>query len=156
MSRPEIPSQEFTQFVKETEPRFSYAFYAAYGPEVGSDVTAEALAYAWQHWGRIRRMDNPAGYLYRVGQSKARWYHRPTVRFPEVPRSAVPEIEPGLPRALQHLTKNRRLAVVLICGMRWTEEEVARVVGLSRSTVRTHLERGLAPLRDALEVPLDV
>lgn len=156
MPKTEIRSQEFTRFVKETEPGLSYAFFAAYGPEVGSDVTAESLAYAWQHWERVRRMDNPAGYLFRVGQSKARWYHRPLVCFPDVPRSAVPEIEPGLPAALQRLTRNQRVAVVLIHGMEWTEAEVARLIGRSRSTVRTHLERGLARLRDALEVTVDV
>jgi RNA polymerase sigma-70 factor (ECF subfamily) len=156
MSKPEIPSQEFTRFVKETEPRLSHAFYTAYGPEVGSDVTAESLAYAWQHWERIRRMDNPAGYLYRVGQSKARWYHRPVVYFPNVSRSAVPEVDPRLPSALQQLTRNQRIAVVLIHGMEWTEQEVARLTGRSRSTVRTHMERGLARLREALEVTVDV
>lgn len=48
------PSQEFTRFVKEVEPRLSYAFYAAYGPEVGSEVTSEALVYAWEKWPRVR------------------------------------------------------------------------------------------------------
>ena len=48
----EIRSPEFTRFVKEVEPRLSYAFYAAYGPEVGADVTADSLAYAWENWAR--------------------------------------------------------------------------------------------------------
>ena len=37
-------SSEFTRFVKEVEPRLSYAFFAAYGPEIGCDVTSEALS----------------------------------------------------------------------------------------------------------------
>jgi DNA-directed RNA polymerase specialized sigma24 family protein len=48
------------------------------------------------------------------------------------------------------------LAVVLVYGMEWTEDEVATLIGRSRSTVRTHLERGLARLRDELEVTIDV
>jgi hypothetical protein len=36
--------QAFTRFVKETEPRLSYALAAAYGPEVGAEATADALA----------------------------------------------------------------------------------------------------------------
>jgi len=35
-------------------------------------VTAEALAYAWENWDRLSSMKNPVGYLYRVGQSRAR------------------------------------------------------------------------------------
>jgi DNA-directed RNA polymerase specialized sigma24 family protein len=67
MRKPATASREFTRFIKEVEPRLSHAFYAANGPEVGSEVTAESLAYAWQHWHRLRQMGNPAGYLYRVG-----------------------------------------------------------------------------------------
>lgn len=147
--------KEFTRFFKEAEPRLSYAFFATYGPDVGSDVTSETLVYAWEHWDRIRRMENPAGYLYRVGQSKARWYHRPRRLFPAVIRSEVPEVEPGLPKALELLTRNQRLAVVLIHGLEWTEQEVAQLIGRSRSTVRTHLERGLLHLREELEVRID-
>ncbi len=39
--------------------------------------------------------------------------------------------------------------------MEWTEQEVADLIGRSRSTVRTHLERGLARLRESLEVTVD-
>ena len=151
-----IYSPEFTRFVKEVEPRLSYAFFAAYGPEVGADVTAESLAYAWEHWTRLRVMENPAGYLYRVGQSKARWYHRPRVCFPSPLRAAIPQVEPRLPEALQQLTRNQRVAVVLVHGLEWTEEEVAALIGRSRSTVHTHLERGVARLRQELEVMIDV
>ena len=149
-------SPEFTRFVKEVEPRLSYAFYAVYGPEVGSEVTAESLIHAWENWPRLCEMENPVGYLYRVGQSKARWYHRPRACFPQPSPSAIPDVEPKLPEALRHLTRNQRLAVVLVYGMEWTEEEVATLIGRSRSTVRTHLERGMARLRDELEVTIDV
>ena len=147
--------RDFARFVKGVEPKLSHAFYAAYGPDVGADVTAEALEYAWKHWDRINEMDNPAGYLFRVGQSKARWYHRPAIAFPRIPRSIDPVFEPGLPAALESLTKNQRLSVVLVYALEWTEQEVADVLGRSRSTVHTHLDRGLAHLRAALEVPVD-
>ena len=151
MQNIETLSSEFTRFVKEAEPRLSYAFFAAYGPEVAADVTSDALAYAWEHWSEIREMENPSGYLYRVGQSKARWYHKPRTFFPSIARSSIPEVEPRLPEALGHLTRNQRVAVVLVYAMDWTEDEVARLIGRSRSTVRTHLERGLLRLRDELE-----
>jgi DNA-directed RNA polymerase specialized sigma24 family protein len=146
------PDREFTRFVKEVEPRLSYTFYAAYGAEVGNEVTADALAYAWEHWDKITKMDNPAGYLYRVGQSKARRYRRPQVLFPKVTPEHAPECEPGLPAALEQLTESQRQAVILVYALEWTEEEAARVLGKSRSTLRTHLERGLAHLRQSLEV----
>lgn len=75
--------------------------------------------------------------------------------FPRVPTSTTPDVEPRLPEALERLTRNQRLSVVLVYAMEWTEEEAARPIGRSRSTVRTHLEHGLARLREELEVTID-
>ncbi len=147
--------QAFTRFVKETEPRLSYAFAAAYGPEVGADVTAEALGWAWEHWGRVQEMDNPAGYLYRVGQSKARWYHRPRVLFPTVAPAESTAVDPVLPDALERLSKHQRVAVVLVHGLGYSEREVADLLGISRWSVRTHAERALKRLRMTLGVAID-
>lgn len=145
----------FTRFVKETEPRLSYAFAAAYGPEVGAEVTADALEWAWEHWGKVSKMANPAGYLYRVGQSKARWYHRPRVLFPELPPNELPDLSPELPVALETLSRNQRVAVVMIHGIGYSEREVADLLGLSRWSVRTHADRGMRRLRSALGVTAD-
>ena len=147
--------QAFTRFVKGVEPRLSYAFAAAYGPEVGTEVTAEALAWAWEHWDRVEKMGNAAGYLYRVGQSKARWYHRPRVLFPSVPPQEVSGLAPDLPDALEVLTKQQRVTVLLIHGLGYSEREVADLLGLSRRSVRTHANRGLARLRSTLGVMVD-
>lgn len=147
--------QLFTRFVKGVEPQLSYAFAAAYGPEVGADVTSEALAWAWEHWERVRQMENPSGYLYRVGQSKARWYHRPRVLFPSVSPPEVGGPSPELPDALEQLTKQQRVTVLLIHSLGYSEREVADLLGLSRWTVRTHANRGLTRLRSALGVMVD-
>ena len=148
--------QAFTRFVKETEPRLSYALAAAYGPEVGAEATADAFAYAWENWERIKGMVNPAGYLYRVGQSRSRRYRRPRVLFPRPTPDQPSFVEPALPTALEGLTRNRRAAVTLIHALGWTEREAAELVGISRSTLRTHAERGLSRLRAELEVHVDV
>ena len=148
-------TRDFTRFVKEAEPRLSYALAAAYGPEVGADVTADALAWAWEHWEKVQIMTNPSGYLYRVGQSKARRYHRPRVLFPQVSPAEVSGMAPELPEALEGLSKHQRVAVVLIHGLDYSEREVADLLGLSRWSVRTHAERGLGRLRSALGVTVD-
>ena len=156
MRRRRSDEQAFTRFVKETEPRLSYALAAAYGPEVGAEATADALAYAWENWERIRAMVNPAGYLYRVGQSRSRRYRRPRVLFPRPAPDQPSLIEPRLPEALEDLTRNQRVAVTLIHALGWTEREAAELMGISRSTLRTHAERGLSHLRAQLEVEVDV
>ena len=150
----DVPSdhQEFTRFVKETEPRLSHALAAAYGPEIGAEATADAFVWAWEHWERVCTMKHPVGYLYRVGQSNARRYYRPQRLFPV---STGPSIDPTLPVLLEGLSKNQRVATVLVHALGFTEREVAELLGISRWSVRTHAERGLARLRAALEVTAD-
>ena len=143
----------FDEFVRAAERQLALALTAAYGPEVGAEATAEALAYAWEHWERIGGMDNPVGYLFRVGQSKARRHRwrRPPVSPPS-PGREDPWIEPGLPNALASLSRRQRLAVVLISGFEWSQQEAADLMGVTRSTVQRHLDRGMARLRAALGV----
>ena len=148
--------REFTRFVKETEPRLSYALAAAYGIEIGAEATADALEWAWENWSKVETMKNPAGYLYRVGQSKARRHFRPVVLFPAVPQLEAPGVDPDLHLALAHLSKNQRVAAVMVHGLGYTEREVADLLGMSRWSVRTHAERGLSKLKSELEVKIDV
>lgn len=146
---------EFTAFVERVEPRLSYALAAAYGVEVGAESTADALAYAWERWTEVKLMDNPAGYLYRVGQSAARRHRRTGPLFPVVHHGELPQVEPGLPAALSRLSEAQRTAVVLLFVLEWTEREAADLLGVDRSTVRRHRDRGLAKLRASLEVSTD-
>jgi len=137
--------------------RLQRAFVAAYGPERGADAVAEALGYAWEHWRRIRRMENPIGYLYRVGQTRTR-PRRPPVSLrwdPATGHSGEHLVEPGLLSAVGSLSEAQRVAVVLVHGYEWTLREVAELTGVTVSTVQTHVERALAKLRDALEVADD-
>ena len=48
----------FTEFVRAVEPRLRIALMARYGPERGREATAEALAYAWEHWERVAEMNH--------------------------------------------------------------------------------------------------
>ncbi len=140
----------FTIFVDKTEPRLKRALCATYGSEAGVEATRDALVYAWQHWHRIKDMDNPMGYLYTVGRSRTRRYLRRKVLFPAVPSDRMPWVEPGLPVAVARLSETQRVCVVLTEGYQWTHREVADFLGVSRSTVQTHIERALERLRREL------
>ena len=61
----------FTSFVREIEPRLRHSLIPSVGLDAATEATAEALAYGWEHWDRLRQMDNPAGYLYRVAKQMA-------------------------------------------------------------------------------------
>lgn len=141
--------ESFTSFVESAEPRLRRALVARFGPDEGRDATADALAYGWENWDRLSGIDNPVGYLYRVGQHRGfrRW--RPPV-LPPAPHRSLPEVEPELPQALALLSQRQRTAVLLVHSFGWTHEEVAELMEVSVSTVRNHLRRGMDRLRKAL------
>jgi RNA polymerase sigma-70 factor (ECF subfamily) len=147
-------AERFTEFVVHAGGRIQQGLMAALGPDAGAEAAAEALAYGWEHWTRIETMENPAGYLYRVGRS-----HRPAewriVSEVSVREDSAPWVEPGLTRALADLSERQRVATLLVHAGEWTLAEVAELLGLDRGTVKKHADRGLAKLRAALEVTLD-
>ena len=149
--------ESFRSFAAATQKRLWLALCAEVGADQADDAVAEALLYAWQHWDRIESMANPQGYLYRAAQRHAR-RHRPRrpIELPRPEPARLPEIEPGLVEALAALSANQRVVVFVVEGCGWTLAEAAGLLDVSVSTVRNHLARGMAHLRDLLEVDVDV
>jgi len=141
----------FTQFVSTHERRLRESLMARFGGADGWDAAAEAVVYGWEHWDRISQMENPVGYLYRVGLSRgrrARTRRRPV--FDAVETSRIPDVEPRLPDALSTLSERQRTVVVLVHCFQWTHSEVGDLLGLSKTTVQNHLQRGMDRLRRAM------
>ena len=143
----------YTDFVTLHQDAIRHALVAAHGIEAGREAAADAFSYGWEHWDRISGMDNPAGYLYRVGQHRARRQRRDLPLFVPPPSADHdPWVEPALPAALEMLTARQRTAVVLIHAYEMTYQEAADLLGVTRSSIQRHLERGLAKLRLQLGV----
>jgi RNA polymerase sigma-70 factor (ECF subfamily) len=157
--RAEEDEAAFDALVLRVEPGLRRALIAAYGSHVGRDATADALAWAWEHFDRARDLDNPAGYLFRVGQTSARRHHRRTARETDaaehLAHGTEPTFEPSLLPALASLSVRQRTSVLLVHGFGYTLEEAALLQGCRTSTVRNHLERGLRHLREHLGVTTD-
>jgi DNA-directed RNA polymerase specialized sigma24 family protein len=132
--------------------RVRRALVAAYGVEVGSEAAADAMAYAWEHWEKVQTMDNPAGHLYRVGQSAARKYRpRRPIALPMLPAGDEwADMRPELPGALARLSGRQRAAVLLVHAHGETYADAAATLGMSVSTLRNHLNRGMRRLRTLL------
>lgn len=139
---------DFEALIAEVEPPLRRALCAAYGLERGREATAEAVAWAWEHRDRLAEVRQPVPFLYRVGQSRIR---RRLVRVPFVrAEHHDPHVEPALAAALRALSRRQRVAVVLVHAYDWTAPEVADLLGISSSSVETHLRRGLRHLRREL------
>lgn len=148
--KPAIAAEEFSAFMSLVEPRLRRALAGAVGLDAAPDAVAEALAYAWQHWDRVKDMANPAGYLYRVARSHSRVRPPKRVKFLIDVAARLPDIEPALPGALRDLPERQRTVVWLVYACEWSYAEVAAALDISASAVGTHARRGLTTLRSKI------
>lgn len=153
-SEPVVTSEELSEdayvsWHRLVEPRLRAALVAEFGAELGRDATSEALSYVWENRLRVLGLDNAAGYAFRVGQRWARRQRTSSRRAFLIDDKApvTPGFEPELHSALAALSTRQRQVVVLCVGYGLTHAEVAALLGISRSSVQNHVERGLRHLR---------
>jgi RNA polymerase sigma-70 factor (ECF subfamily) len=146
------------------------AFYAGHLPRVvracalvlldraeAEDVAAEAFARLWSHWGRIHGEDHAGGYVFTTAMRLCSKGRRRAARevvgaVPERGAAADPTDREAVIDALRTLPLRQRQSVVLRDWAGFPTEEVARILGAKASTVRVHLARGRAALRERLTV----
>ena len=141
---------DFEALVERVEPQLRRALCGHVREGAVEDAVAEALAYAWENRDRVLGMENPAGYLYRVAQSRSRRKREGLLVWPG--ERMMPDVEPGLPDALAGLPRTQASAVWLVHGCGWTYPMAAEALGVSVSAIGTHLSRGLDGLRRELGV----
>jgi DNA-directed RNA polymerase specialized sigma24 family protein len=148
----EVDAAEFERFVATVEPGLRRALVATFGPVDGRQAVVDALSWAWEHWDRIGLIERPGAYLYRVGQTAVTRQRPRPVAWPGEGVVAPPEVEPELVAALRSLSDQQRASVLLVHAHGWTQRAAAEQLGVSVSTLREHLARGLERLRALMEV----
>ena len=68
------------------------------------------------------------------------------------PPDEISEFEPRLLPALERLSEMQRVVVVLTSAYGWQQAEVAALLEITPSSVRTHQARALERLADELKV----
>lgn len=142
--------------MREIEPILRRSLVGAFGPLDGRQATVDALAWAWENWPKVRGMNNPGGYLFRVGRTAAareRPRDVPKADFGQfVVDSNDDHVEPGLIAALAGLPSAQRSAVLLVHGHGYTLRAAAEILGRTPSTVHSECKRALSGLRKQLGV----
>lgn len=130
------------------------------------DLAQDAFVRVFERWPRVERLENAAGYLYRVALNARRSRLR-RVRVaaakafrlrPEPPADPEDAADDRLTvrRALAALPPGQRQAVVLVEWLGLTDAEAGEVLGLSPGAVRTRLHRARTALRNLLRGDDDV
>jgi DNA-directed RNA polymerase specialized sigma24 family protein len=100
-------------------------------------------------------MGNPIGYLFRVGQTSVRAQTRRRRRFalPVEDRAGITPADTGpeLHTALEQLTADQRVAVLMVHAHGYSYAETAATLDISIAAVRNHVHRGMRQLRRHME-----
>jgi len=122
------------------------------------DVAQESMLAAFAALSRFQAARPFAPWLHRITVNRAIDWQRTHNRRREANENASPvedhgvdSLPPELAEGLADLTPEDRAIVVLRHLWDYSSGEIARMVQMPTSTVRTRLQRALATLKDALD-----
>jgi RNA polymerase sigma-70 factor (ECF subfamily) len=147
--------QTFEDFDRENRRNLERAIAARYPSDLAVESVADAMELAWPRWSRIRTTRNPVGYVYRIAERRAgrasrrrRWGFTSDIGGVVDPVDTATDVD--LQAALDQLSLRQRQVVVLTQGWGLSYLETATLLGISVTSLRNHLDRGLARLRSEL------
>jgi RNA polymerase sigma-70 factor (sigma-E family) len=156
--RPFDEPETFEAFMRARSAAFMrYAYVLTGNQHDAADLVQEALVRVGAGWERVRGKGDPERYV-RTTMARLHvswWRRRRRERLvgtvPDRPTVddglARAEVHSGLVRALSTLPPRQRTVLVLRYYERYTDDEIAAALGISRGTVRSQAARGLGKLR---------
>ena len=133
-------------------------------PHLAEDITQEVLARAQSRWSKIARLDVPEQYVKRMLVNEfLSWRRRRAARVVPLSTASLDRLLPpgGDPAAgnddrdvvlqlVATLPPRQRAAVALRFYEDLSDDQIADILGCRPVTVRSHISRALATLRNAL------
>ncbi|HEY7874911.1 MAG TPA: SigE family RNA polymerase sigma factor [Actinomycetota bacterium] len=121
----------------------------------GEELAQEALARAWSHWAKVRDLEDPAGWLYRVAMNLANSHFRRKRAERRAHQSGRPIPDGGedpaailaIRAAVAQLPRRKRTVLVLRYYLDLPFAQVAQLMDAPESTVKSLARRALEDLR---------
>jgi RNA polymerase sigma-70 factor (ECF subfamily) len=155
----------FEDWYRREHPKLVNSLFAVTGSvDAAAEATDEAFARAAARWPRVRAMEYPSAWTYRVALNALRKSSRRRSREIALaarvvgPDSVGPPVPcPEVWDAIRALPPQQRHAIVLRYVADLPEQEIAAVLGVTRGTVASTLSRARSALADALaEHPIQI
>ena len=156
--------EDFDAWYLELHPSLGSALLAWCGAaSVASDSLDEAFVRSYERWDRVRRMESPAGWVWRTATNvvrrklRRRDFEQAVLRRQSAGESTVTH-EPSadeldLRQALLTLTQRQRTAIVLRYVADLPLREIGAVMGIAEGTVSATLHQGKSILAARLAGP---
>ncbi|MGH2691382.1 MAG: sigma-70 family RNA polymerase sigma factor [Actinomycetota bacterium] len=153
--------ETFEDFFHAHYERLLRAMYLATGNRhEAEDLAQDAMARVLERWDRVRNLEDPVGYVFRVALNRRRsTLRRLALAIRTTPKAHVhAAIEPtvaiddrdAIRRALDSLPASQRETLILCDWLEMTDAEAATVLRISPGAARTRLHRARAALRAKL------
>jgi len=151
--------EEFSEFYTSTWARLFRTTYGVAGDRsLAEDALQSAYAKAYGAWSTVRATDHPEAYVRRMAVNEVLnvfrrpWFRRerpgePADNLPAPSHEEATLDREALWRAVTALPVRQRAVVVLRYYEDLSEEEIARVLGCSRGTVKSQAFDALRRLR---------
>jgi RNA polymerase sigma-70 factor (sigma-E family) len=152
----------FADFVQRHGRELGRLAYLLLGDrDAADDLVGDAFLAAWQQWDVVRDADHPLAYMRRLVVNLAGTRIRRSTRerrrlvlfhgdADEADRGRDSDAVVDVRSALARLPARRRACVVLRYGFDVSEQDVARILGVSVGTVKSQTSKGVAQLRPLL------
>jgi RNA polymerase sigma factor (sigma-70 family) len=144
---------------------YDFARHLGLSDEQAADALQEAILRLWRELRRGTDIERPLAWLYRtvyrLAMEQHRWRHRLSLLLSRVAPHrtdyAGPEASDRVTvwAAVDALPPRQRHVLYLHYVADMTFEQIAGVIGISASATRTHASRGIATLRERLDVEED-
>jgi RNA polymerase sigma-70 factor (ECF subfamily) len=153
-----MAAPEFEELFRGHYARLVRALTVAAGnAEDAADAVQEAFVQLHRHWRRVRRYDDPVGWLRRVATNRVLNQRRGRERY-ERARANVPQSDPvtasehAIWDEVKALPTQQRTVIGLHYLGELSVQEVAEAMGIAPGTVKSHLHDARQRLRERLEV----
>ncbi|MEU8244308.1 sigma-70 family RNA polymerase sigma factor [Actinoplanes missouriensis] len=148
------PAEDFEAFYRANVDRIYRALAVTLRrDDLAGEAVAEAMARAYTRWPTVGALENPSGWVFRVGLNWATsWWRkvrreRPPSERPEPAEGGVAENAVLAREALDRLPRPQRAVVTCRILLDLSTAETAEALRLTEGTVKSRLSRALADLR---------
>jgi RNA polymerase sigma factor (sigma-70 family) len=150
---------DFEQFFQAEYRGLVQTFYVLTADQVEAEELAqEAMARAYERWDRVRTMESPTAYVYRVGVNlnRQRVRHlavraRRLLTITGQPNSQQSlGVQAEIAEAIASLSKGQREAFLLVEWLGLSAEDAGRILRIEPASVRSRVHRARTGLRDRL------
>jgi RNA polymerase sigma-70 factor (ECF subfamily) len=168
MNEPElaaVPAAEHVEelsfeafFLREKAGLFGALCLVTRNRHEAEELAQDAFVRVLERWDRVGAMEDPHGYLYRTAMNSFRKRYRRTVLAAKRTLRVIPpddamaaiDDRDAAARALATLSARQRAAVMLTDLLGFPSNEAGRMLGIRASTLRMHLSRAHAALKETM------